>query len=192
MSIAEKLTTIAENQQRVYDAGYSAGQGAGGDTSIEDSIIDRSITEYRNDRLTYIGSSAFMGANKLVSVDLPNVETTAGYAFQNCTALTSVNLPKATMLGNGVVNGCTSLLSIDLPLVNDIYSYAFSGSSKLEKVILRSETVARLRGVAFSNTPIADGTGYIYVPDNLVDSYKVATNWTTVASQIKPLSELEG
>lgn len=30
MSIAEKLTTIAENQQKVYDAGYSAGQAAGG------------------------------------------------------------------------------------------------------------------------------------------------------------------
>lgn len=32
MSIAEKLTTIAENQQRVYDAGYAAGEanGSGG------------------------------------------------------------------------------------------------------------------------------------------------------------------
>ena len=30
MSIAEKLTTIAENQQKVYDAGYTAGQAAGG------------------------------------------------------------------------------------------------------------------------------------------------------------------
>jgi hypothetical protein len=30
MSIAEKLTTIADNQQRVYDAGYTAGQQAGG------------------------------------------------------------------------------------------------------------------------------------------------------------------
>lgn len=30
MSIAEKLTTVAENQQRVYDAGYSAGQQASG------------------------------------------------------------------------------------------------------------------------------------------------------------------
>ena len=30
MSIAEKLTTIAENQQRVYDAGYAQGQNDGG------------------------------------------------------------------------------------------------------------------------------------------------------------------
>ena len=32
MSIADKLTQIAENEQRVYDAGFAAGQSAGGDT----------------------------------------------------------------------------------------------------------------------------------------------------------------
>ena len=33
MSIAEKLQTIAENEQRVFDAGYAKGQAEGGDTS---------------------------------------------------------------------------------------------------------------------------------------------------------------
>lgn len=33
MSIAEKLQTIAENEQRVYDAGYAKGQAEGGDTT---------------------------------------------------------------------------------------------------------------------------------------------------------------
>ena len=33
MSITEKLVEIAENQQKVYDAGYAAGQGAGGNAS---------------------------------------------------------------------------------------------------------------------------------------------------------------
>ena len=32
----------------------------------------------------------------------------------------------------------------------------------------------------------------IYVPDSLVESYKVATNWVNFNSQIKGLSELEG
>ena len=35
MSIADKLTTIAENQQRVYDAGFSAGQNSGYDEGFE-------------------------------------------------------------------------------------------------------------------------------------------------------------
>ena len=30
MSIAQKLSTIAENQQRVYDAGFAAGAAEGG------------------------------------------------------------------------------------------------------------------------------------------------------------------
>ena len=34
MSIAEKLLTIAENEQRVYDAGFKAGQSQGGDTEV--------------------------------------------------------------------------------------------------------------------------------------------------------------
>ena len=40
------------------------------------------------------------------------------------------------------------------------------------------------------NDTIIRGTGYIYVQDNLVEQYKSATNWSTYADQIKPLSEL--
>lgn len=32
--------------------------------------------------------------------------------------------------------------------------------------------------------------GNIYVPDALLDAYKVATNWSIFASKIKPLSIL--
>ena len=32
MSIAKKLKTVAENQQKVYDAGFTAGQATGGNT----------------------------------------------------------------------------------------------------------------------------------------------------------------
>jgi hypothetical protein len=42
----------------------------------------------------------------------------------------------------------------------------------------------------FSSSAIANGTGFVYVPDNLVEKYKTATNWSTYASQIKPMSEL--
>ena len=31
--------------------------------------------------------------------------------------------------------------------------------------------------------------GKIYVPDNSVDAYKAATNWSQYADRIKPLSE---
>ena len=34
MSIAKKLKTVAENQQKVYDAGFTAGQATGGNTDV--------------------------------------------------------------------------------------------------------------------------------------------------------------
>ena len=52
--------------------------------------------------------------------------------------------------------------------------------------------VPKLRNInAFKNTPIEKGTGYIYVPDNLVDSFKIAENWSTYADQIKSINEME-
>ena len=42
---------------------------------------------------------------------------------------------------------------------------------------------------AFSSTPIASGTGYIYVPRALVDSYKAASKWSTYANQFRALED---
>ena len=39
---------------------------------------------------------------------------------------------------------------------------------------------------AFSNVP---NSTLFFVKDELVESYKVATNWTTYAHQIMPMSE---
>ena len=36
------------------------------------------------------------------------------------------------------------------------------------------------------------GDGAIYVPDNLVNAYKTATNWSTMSDFIKPMSEYKG
>ena len=53
---------------------------------------------------------------------------------------------------------------------------------------LRSNTVVTLGSEdAFYFTPIEDGTGYIYVPSNLVDSYKSANGWSTYANQIRAI-----
>ena len=43
--------------------------------------------------------------------------------------------------------------------------------------------------VALRGSKIASGTGYIYVPDNLVDSYKADSNWAALSAKIKGISE---
>ena len=66
--------------------------------------------------------------------------------------------------------------------------------TQLETVICRATTVPTMGSTygtygIFGGSKIASGTGYIYVPDDLVEDYKAATNWSTYAAQIKPLSE---
>ena len=73
--------------------------------------------------------------------------------------------------------------------VSTFYTMAF-WKSKLSTLVIKGATVPQLTSTSvFDNTPIADGTGSIYVPDALVEQYKVATNWAIYADQIKPLSE---
>jgi hypothetical protein len=42
---------------------------------------------------------------------------------------------------------------------------------------------------AFAGTPIESGTGYIYVPAALIDSYKTETNWSAFAAQYRALED---
>ena len=145
--------------------------GGGGDTSIEDSFVTRTVTEYTNDRVTTVGTYAFYNCSSLTSASFPLVMSIGSSAFYNCSKLTTVELPKATSIGSYVFQNCKSLKAL---------------------VIRTPSSVCTLNGFALASTSIASGTGYIYVPDDLVDSYKAATNWSTYADQIKPLSEYTG
>lgn len=87
--------------------------------------------------------------------------------------------------------GCSALKTADFSAVTSIGNYAFQVCSALTTVILRNTAkVATLSNAnAFASTPIASGTGYIYVPRSLVDSYKTATNWSTYASQFRAIED---
>ena len=61
----------------------------------------------------------------------------------------------------------------------------------IEAIVIDSPSVFRLTDSGtFQDSGVENGTGFVYVPDVLVDEYKTATNWVLVADQIKPLSEL--
>ena len=167
----------------------AGGGGGGGDHATEDAIVSGTITDYTNDRVTSIGDYRFYRCASLTSVDLPAVTSIGDFAIDGCSNLTSANLPAATSIGNSVFYFCVKLTSANLPAVTSIETSAFQGCLELTSLILRVTTqVCTLSSAnAFSNTPIASGTGYIYVPAALVDSYKTATNWTTYANQFRAL-----
>ena len=186
-----------------------------GDTDIEDSLISgwsNPLTEYTNDRVTNLRSFAFAQCSQLTSISLPNLNGgIAQYCFYNCKALTTVDLPKAALIDIRGFENCSNLTDISLPAVTSvgqnafygcsalktadfltlsslINQYAFYNCSVLTALILRSETMPTLYDYqTFYNTPIASGTGYIYVPAALVDTYKADGNWSTYAAQFRAL-----
>ena len=143
--------------------------------------------------VTTAGGSAFYGCKNLTSINIQNLYAVESMMFNGCSGITTINFPNVNRISTNGFSNCSNLKMLDMPNVTVLGNSVFSSCTSLTTVILRTATVATLTNInAFANTPIADGTGYIYVPDELVDSYKIATNWVTYADQIKPLSEYGG
>ena len=136
----------------------------------KNSILSRSVIELYNDEITTLGEYALYANRSMTKAVFPNVTVAYYYSLGACDSLTHVEFHSKVLLHNGL----------------------FRYSRNIEKLVLRSQTICSLgSATALSDSSFSAGTGYIYVPDSLVDAYKVATNWVTYASQIKPLSELE-
>ena len=63
-------------------------------------------------------------------------------------------------------------------------------NAKFTKLIINNPYVFPINSNDLKGTTIEKATGYVYVPDDMVDTYKSATNWSAYASQIKGMSEL--
>ena len=115
-------------------------------------------------------SSSFNGLHSLTKLYLPSLETSEGYGwcFADNKKLERAYFPKLrNTLGNDF-NGCDKLLTL----------------------VLGADTVCTLFAEnVFNGTAIQAGTGYVYVPRSLVDSYKSATNWSAYASQIRAIED---
>ena len=148
------------------------------------------------DELTAIGQRAFVGCSNLELTELPSGLTSLdANAFERCTKLNINELPSGiTQIKTYTFYSCKALTSLKiLGNITKIEDRAFYGCDNLQKIILPNVTsVPSITAYSIAVTPIANKTGYIYVPDSLVDSFKTASYWSTYADQIKPISEMEG
>lgn len=154
-SLRDILTQI----NNLPDAESGSGNG---DTSIEDALVQKTLTTYANDRVTTIGSWAFYNQNNLSIISFPKCTSIDSYAFYNC-GLQIVQLPVCTKICSSVFYQCTSLFRIYL---------------------LASSVCTLQNSNAFSNTNIKSTSGSIFVPASLVSAYKSATNWTYFSNRI--------
>lgn len=169
--IDNNVTTIGTNAYYYFD-------------NVTDFVLHNGIKS--------IAVSAFAQCRRLSAITIPDsVESIGSYCFASCIALKNIIFPdKVVLLEKSVCNNCAQLESVIVKgNISRIDSYSFSGTSLRSLVLSGVDSVATLDAGALQQTPIANGTGYIYVPDNLVDAYKSATNWSVYADQIRPLSE---
>ena len=145
--------------------------------------------------ITDIPQQCFSDCSNLALTELPSGLTSIGtYAFQNCKKLAIKEIPAGvTRLNVNCFYGCTNLTEINcLGDITYINQTVFRDCTSLAKVIFSNITaVPTLANAnAFQNTPIQKGTGYIYVPDTLLENFKSASNWSTYASVILPISQM--
>lgn len=187
-----KIDVGAIIQGIVKSMGLSLVAVTSDENTIAQSKYQNRATAYSIDftNATSIGNYAMSGCMSLISVNIPNAAIIGRGAMQNCPSLTSVNMPNISTVDGGVLLNCISLKNLNMPNVTSIGENAMTNCISLKKLKLSANQVATLANAnALLSTPIANGTGYIYVPDELVDRYKTATNWSVYAEQIRPMSE---
>ena len=134
------------------------------------------------------GTAAFNGCTSLETLSLPELTTinvsgsTTSYAtFSGCTSLKTVSLPKLATLTNpyAFVN-CKNLETVVIGgAITAFPTMAFQNCSKLKTLVLSGITSVPSFGTNMFNgaTLMLAKTGVVYVPADLVDSFKAQTYW---------------
>lgn len=151
--------------------------------------------------VTAIGNNAFYGCTNLTQISLPDSLTSLGKkAFEDCSSLTQISIPiGVTSIPASCFFNCRSLASITLPEgITSIGATAFNGAN-MWKLELPS-SVSSIGGSCFgsgivcvilpSATPISvqsstfDGVTGIFVPFDLIDVYRRASDWSNCSSRL--------
>lgn len=154
--------------------------------------------DFPNLRSVYNSGSMFAYCSSLVNVNLPVLSDNSGCTsmFAYCSALQSITLPNAEAsfdLGYWFLR-CYSLSMASFPRLTSLSGYyIFSQCFNLISLFLLGSslcTLERTVGTVFTSTPLSNYStsagrwGSVFVPASLLDSYKTATNWTTISSRI--------
>lgn len=160
------------------------------DEAAQDAILTDGLTELYEARRTKTIRTG--GMQSVRTVSFPLVTNVVVASFQNWVSLVNVHLPAAKEINSEAFSNCRSLGTIHLPSATKfVYAYHFRNCTALTTVILSNRHVVASLGStdAFEGTPIANGTGYVYVRKKLLEQYKSATNWSAIASQIRAIED---
>lgn len=121
-------------------------------------------------------------------LQLPPAKTLSGLTY--LTSLKELIIPYGceTINHNGFCDHNTNMKKVEIPSsVTSMYGYQFFRECvSLKAIIMNGVTPPTL---AMTAMMLQNSPANIYVPDDFVNTYKTATNWSALSSRIKPLSE---
>lgn len=168
----------------------SAGGGTGVPQEKYDALLDALAVHsapytFENEDVVSLKTNAFYEDYQILNVILPNLKKIEAYTFYMARSLKKVKCVSATSIGLNAFQQCRALETIDILGGGTIEYLSHSGGLPKTIVIRSSEKVTPVSGLSDWGGSLTS----IYVADELVEQYKVATNWSSKADKIKPLSE---
>ena len=143
------------------------------------------ITSWPSSQMT-IPNACFQNSG-LTSIVIPNSVTTLGDdCFTECRNLASITIGTGiTRLGRNVFSSCSSVETLVIPSnVKSLERDTLTGCKSLQWVRLESTTMVSLNNAScFNNT----NNCIIYVPSDLVDTYKADSKWSSLANRIQAI-----
>lgn len=167
-------TVVLSNQLQVI-----SGQSFQSCTSLETISIPNGVIS--------IEQRAFYGCSALKNLNFGNTITSIGeYAFYRCANLTNITIPNSVIsIGRYAFYECTGALNFTIGSgVTSIEYSAFARCTGLSGITIYATTPPTLTNTAFGSTNNCP----IYVPSGSVTAYKSATNWSSYADRIYPIS----
>lgn len=159
-------------------------------TSIEENVFEDcsslALTELPEGiEMLYYG--CFLGTKVSFSKLPDSLTVIKGHAL-NGTQVSFTEFPDSlTGIGQNGCFSCLNLTKLTFPEgLTSIGQMAFYNCENLKELTMKGSTPPSLGTLVFAGSTKLTA---IYVPDDAVETYKTATEWSTYASIIKPVSE---
>ncbi len=160
-----------------------------GDNATLAGLVGNTLTSLEEDGVVTLRKYALADNSSLTNIKLTKTTDLGMNSIRGCTGLTEIeatDFPSVTSIGGGAFNGCNNLRSAQFPALTSFAGVPFSGCSKLAHLVLAKNSKCTLQLNGLSGTAIANGMGAVYVPSDLVDTYKADSSWNKYL--IVPLS----
>ena len=150
-----------------------------GDKQTLDGLVSHTLTEFCDNRVITLKDDALNNQTQLTDVRLPNLKNISYRAFNNCTGLTEVDFPSVEYVEDNAFDGCSNLRTFKTGTKKvDFYNNVFYDCINLNSLIINSKEMSTLTygGIGYS-TAIANHNGAVYVPSDLVETYRNHEYW---------------